>query len=81
MRKTFIILRNTRLIKRATGQTFSQLLTNKRIENSKQLLIDTSLSILEIAQQVGYESSDHFIRTFKNKCGITPNEYRHRHQT
>ena len=71
----------SRLIKRATGQTFSQLLTNIRIENSKQLLIDTSLSVLEIAQQVGYESSDHFIRTFKNKCGITPNEYRHRHQT
>ena len=71
----------SRLIKRSTGQTFIQLLTNIRIDNAKQLLRDTSLTVLEIALQVGYESSDHFIRTFRRHCGNTPNEYRHKYQS
>ena len=71
----------SRLIKRATGRTFTQLLTSIRIENSKQLLRDTSLTVLDIALQIGYDSSDHFIRTFRRECGVTPNEYRRQHQS
>ena len=71
----------SRLIKRATGRTFTQLLTSIRIENSKQLLRDTSLTVLDIALQIGYESSDHFIRTFHKVCGMTPNEYRREHRS
>jgi len=67
----------SRLIKRTTGQTFMQLLTNIRIENAKQLLRDTSLSVIDIAANVGYESSEHFIRKFRSLTGKTPGEYRH----
>ena len=70
----------SRLIKRATGRTFTQLLTSVRIENGKQLLRDTTLTVLDIALQIGYDSSDHFIRTFRRECGVTPNEYRRQHQ-
>ena len=66
-----------RLIKRSTGQTFIQLLTSIRMENAKQLLRDTSLSVMDIALQVGYDSSEHFIRTFRKHTGSTPSEYRH----
>ncbi|MBP5169392.1 MAG: helix-turn-helix domain-containing protein [Oscillospiraceae bacterium] len=68
---------SSRLIKRSTGQTFIQLLTNIRLENAKQLLRDTTLSVTDIAMQVGYESSEHFIRTFRKHIGSTPSEYRH----
>ena len=67
----------SRMIKRATGHTFSQLLTNIRLENAKQLLRDSTLSVMDIALQVGYDSSEHFIRTFRKHIGCTPSEYRH----
>ena len=67
----------SRLIKRSTGQTFIQLLTSIRLENAKQLLRDTTLSVMEIALQVGYDSSEHFTRTFRKHTGSTPSEYRH----
>ena len=66
----------SRLIKRTTGQTFIQLLTSIRLENAKQLLRDTTLSVMDIALQVGYDSSEHFIRTFRKHTGTTPSEYR-----
>ena len=56
---------------------FMQLLTNIRIENAKQLLRDTSLSVIDIAANVGYDSCEHFIRKFRSATGKTPGEYRH----
>lgn len=70
----------SRMIKRFTGHTFSQLLANIRLENAKQLLRDTSVSVLDIAMQVGYEGSDQFIRAFRRHNDITPNEYRRKYQ-
>ena len=69
----------SRLIKRSTGQTFIQLLTSIRMENAKQLLRDTTLSVMDIALHVGYDSSEHFIRTFRKHTGNTPSEYRHQY--
>ena len=66
----------SRLIKQTTGQTFIQLLTSIRLENAEQLLRGTSLSIADIASAVGYESSEHFIRTFRKHRGATPSGYR-----
>ena len=68
----------SRLIKRATGQSFMQLLTSMRVENAKQLLRDTTLSVAEVSAAVGYESGEHFIRTFRKNTGCTPSEYRRR---
>ena len=66
----------SRRIKQVTGHTYSQLLTDIRIANAKQLLRDTSLSAAEIGTAVGYESPEHFMRIFKKITGITPAEYR-----
>ena len=71
----------SRMIKKITGQTFTELLTSIRLENAKQLLRDTSMSVLDIAIQVGYEGSDQFIRAFRKHNQITPIEYRRRYQT
>ena len=68
----------SRLVKRVTGQSFMQLLTSFRIENAKQLLRDTSITVADIGASVGYESGEHFIRTFRKQTGYTPSEYRHR---
>ncbi len=68
----------SRLIKQATGQTFIQLLTRIRIENAERLLRDTAMPVADIAAVVGYESSEHFIRTFRKHTGETPSAYRQR---
>ncbi len=66
----------SRLIKQTTGRTFIQLLTAVRLENAEQLLRDTALPVSDIAAAVGYESSEHFIRTFRKHKGLTPSGYR-----
>ena len=47
-----------------------------RIEKAKELLISTDEKIVEISQMVGIENTNHFIRLFKEKTGVTPLTYR-----
>jgi AraC family transcriptional activator of pobA len=63
-------------LKQVTGQTTQQLIHDKLIEQAKDLLASTELSISEIAYQLGFEYSQSFNKLFKNKTNQTPNEYR-----
>jgi len=47
-----------------------------RIEEAKRLLRETSYTILEIAQEVGYEHQASLTRVFKQVEGVTPSVYR-----
>jgi len=49
-----------------------------RIEESKQILETTDLSVEAVAGQVGYEDSSFFGRLFRRKVGLTPAQYRKR---
>ena len=62
--------------KRNTGENFLDTLTRHRIEMSKKLLTNTTLTINQVAESVGYKSSSYFHKTFKNLCGLPPSEYR-----
>lgn len=66
----------SQLIKKTTGQTFTHILQQIRIEKAQVLLQDTNLSVSDIANQIGYENTEHFIRLFKKKLMMTPTEYR-----
>jgi two-component system response regulator YesN len=46
------------------------------MEEAKKLLKDTSLSIVAIASQVGYEDASYFSKVFKRYVGISPAQYR-----
>ena len=56
--------------------TLSQYITYLRLENAKQLLQDTDLSVTETAMQSGYQNVSYFIRSFKKSYGISPLKYR-----
>lgn len=56
--------------------TFLEYLTMVRMEEAKKLLKDTSLSIVAIASQVGYEDASYFSKVFKRYVGISPAQYR-----
>lgn len=66
----------SKLLNRYTGQSFSDVLNNVRIEKAKELLKDPSLRIGDIADMVGFLDMAHFSRVFKKQTGISANEYR-----
>jgi YesN/AraC family two-component response regulator len=62
--------------KKQSGDNVSNYINNLRMERSKQLLRDTSLTVNEIALRVGYANHIGFIRAFRKNEGITPGQYR-----
>src|SRR5690606_18708399 len=59
-----------------TGQTTQQHIQNRVIEKAKELLSTTSMSVSEIAYQLGFEHSQSFHRLFKNRTSVSPLEFR-----
>lgn len=53
-----------------------QYLNSVRIEKAKDLLLHSDEKIGVIGQIVGIENTNHFIRIFKEKTGVTPLTYR-----
>lgn len=66
----------TRVFKEQFGITINTYIQQVRITHAKQLLRFTDLSIEKIANQVGIDDSNYFIRQFKQIEQITPNLYR-----
>lgn len=66
----------SRMIKKNTGQTLVEILTNLRISRASDLLVHTNLKVEDIAKSVGYDSVDHFSRQFKKMRGMAPRDYR-----
>jgi len=64
------------LIKKMTGYTFVDLLTKKRIEVAKELLIGTSMKVREISERCGYNDQHYFSYCFKKYIGVSPNACR-----
>src|SRR5699024_12548220 len=51
-------------------------LTELRLKKSKELLRELHFTIYEIAEKVGFSSSQYFSRVFKQVEGMTPTIYR-----
>ncbi len=66
----------SRTFKKVTGRNFSQFVIDKRIDVAKNLLLTTSQSVTDIAQKTGFSSASHFISCFKQRTGMTPNNYK-----
>lgn len=65
-----------KLFTKTTGETFNSYVDHRRIEHSKQLLLNENMKVYEIAEQVGYKNVDYFHKKFKKYVGISPIEYR-----
>ena len=66
----------SRLIKKATGMTFSQLIRAIRIAHSLQMLDCKEFSLQKISDIVGYSDIGSYVRAFKKENGIGPKDYR-----
>ena len=66
----------SRLIKELTGMTYTEILRTVRIERSQDLLANSTMSVATIAEAVGYDTTEHYIRQFKKHTKKTPSAYR-----
>ncbi len=64
------------LFKKQHGIGLLEYITNVRIEKAKELLTSTSLTLDEIAVQVGYTGAQPLSRAFKKKEGVPPSIFR-----
>lgn len=58
------------------NMSFKQYLNNIRLKEAERLILQTGLSIKEIAYMVGYNSSNHFTRVFKKYNDKVPSNVR-----
>ncbi|MFU1794066.1 response regulator transcription factor [Paenibacillus azoreducens] len=66
----------SRLYKQITGISLSKYVNDYRNLIAKEMLLNTSMKVNEIAAALGYNSALAFIRFFKKQNEVTPQEYR-----
>lgn len=66
------------LIKKRTGKSFVDYLTQKRMEAAKTLLLNTAMKIKEVSETCGYNDQHYFSYCFKKYEGVSPNMLRRR---
>ncbi len=62
--------------KTQTGMSIREYLTKLRLNDAKQLLKYSDLTVTEIAFTTGFSSSNYFTNVFKKELGISPGTYR-----
>ncbi|WP_419884896.1 response regulator transcription factor [Paenibacillus sp. B-A-8] len=62
------------LFKKNTGYNLWEYVIKLRMEESREMILNTDLRRYEIAERVGYESPEHFSKIFKKYYGISPSE-------
>lgn len=64
------------IFKKETGMLYSEYLTCCRMEQAKRILVESSMSIAEVAGNSGYQDARYFSKQFTKQVGLKPSEYR-----
>lgn len=70
----------SRLIKKKSGHTFTELLTSTRMYHAARLLRDTVLKNGEICTRIGMGDERYFGQVFLRTYGVSPQQYRKQHR-
>lgn len=65
-----------RMFRNQMGQSFSQYVTNQRLDRAERLLQHSNLSIDRIAEQCGFGSPAYFATSFRKRNQVSPSSYR-----
>ena len=68
----------SKLIRKKMNQSFTEVLRTLKMNHALEYLMNTSMKVSEISDAVGYDSVDHFSRTFRKMYGVPPQEYKKR---
>ena len=66
----------SRYFKETTGRTLSSFITDCKMEKAAELLSGGNAKVNEVMKQLGYQKSQYFSSLFKEKFGVTPNDFR-----
>ena len=66
----------TRIFKKYMHCTITQYVNRAKLQHAKELLTNTDLSLIEITNQLHFESLSYFHKIFKSYYSVTPVEYR-----
>jgi AraC-type DNA-binding domain-containing proteins len=66
----------SRMIKKITQKTYTELVQTKRLSQAAYLLSNTKLTVADIGLSVGYDNLSYFHRIFKEKYQLSPKQYR-----
>ena len=66
----------SRIFRELMGLSFVKYVTIYRLEQSRRMLTETEKSIEDISGDVGFSSSNTFIKIFKKNYGVTPGQFR-----
>ena len=64
------------LMRKETGKSAQEYIQAKIIETAKERIFDLSKSVSQLAYELGFKYPQHFTRLFKQRTGLSPNEYR-----
>jgi AraC-like DNA-binding protein len=64
------------LLKKETGRSAKDHINDFLVEQAKQLLLNSTAGVSEIAYELGFNYPHYFTRLFKAKTGLTPVDYR-----
>jgi AraC family transcriptional regulator, transcriptional activator of pobA len=64
------------LIKKETGKSAQESIQTKIIDVAKERIFDKDKSVSQVAYEMGFKYPQHFTRLFKQRVGVSPNEYR-----
>ncbi len=66
----------SRFFKQRTNRSISNYINDVRIGQAALLLVDSTMTVMEISFKCGFNSISNFNRTFKSVKGVTPTEFR-----
>lgn len=65
-----------KMFKKTFGENFNTYLDKVRINEAKRLLLNESLKVYEVSEQVGFKNIDYFYKKFKRYVRQSPKEFR-----
>ncbi len=66
----------SRMIKKQTGKTYTELVQARRLQQAVYLLKNTDMTVADIGNAIGYDNLSYFHRIFKEKYHVSPKHYR-----
>lgn len=69
----------SKLLKKETGKNFSTLLTEEKMEKAGSMLLESSVSVQQLGELLGFSDPSYFMKVFKKHFGCTPSAYRSNH--
>ncbi len=70
----------SRLLVQLTGRSFAKIVTELKLTEGRELLLNTDLTLDEIASVIGYSNGDYFSKAFKREFGVSADFYRQAHR-